>query len=397
MNDILPPNRNRTQTPQSPADPPVTSPPQMIPLEEQQSIADNEQLAPAPLAIPRKRSMPLGKRIGLIIGSILALGVLLLVGAFFWYQHQISPVSSDPKATRVRITIESGTTPDDIGSLLVEKKVIRDLTAFNIYTRLTSTRNKLQAGTFSLSPHESTATVVDHLVAGKTDQFSITFLPGATVAENKKVLLAAGYSQTEVDTAFKKPYDSPVFQGKPVMADLEGYIYGETYTFSAGSTVEQILQRTFDEFYAAIIKNDLIPGVKAQGLTLYQGIALASIIQSEMGAHEADMPQVAQVFLKRYAMGMPLGSDVTAYYGADKTGQPRSVAVDTPYNTRIHAGIPGAISSPGLAAIKAVAAPAAGDYLYFLTGDDQKNYFSTTNEQHEKNIVDHCKIGCAIP
>jgi UPF0755 protein len=222
-------------------------------------------------------------------------------------------------------------------------------------------------------------------------------LPGATVAENKKVLLAAGYSQTEVDTAFKKSYDSLLFQGKPVTADLEGYIYGETYTFSAGSTVEQILQRTFDEFYAAIIKNDLIPGVKAQGLTLYQGIALASIIQSEMGAHEADMPQVAQVFLKRYAMGMPLGSDVTAYYGADKAGQPRSVAVDTPYNTRIHAGIPGAISSPGLAAIKSVAAPATGDYLYFLTGDDQKNYFSTTNEQHEKNIVDHCKIGCAIP
>jgi UPF0755 protein len=322
--------------------------------------------------------------------------------AFFWYQHETSPISSDPDATRVRVTIESGTTPDEIGSLLSEKKVIRSTTAFEIYTRLSGTRNKLQAGTFSLSPHESTAAIVDHLVAGKTDEFSITFLPGATVADNKKVLLTAGYSQAEIDAAFKETYVSPLFQDKPVMADLEGYIYGETYTFSAGSTVEQVLQRTFDEFYAAISENNLIPGLRSQGLSLYEGITLASIIQREVAMPRSSEPsldqrQVAQVFLKRLSIGMMLGSDVTYQYAADKEGVARDTNLDSPYNTRRYTGLPpGPIAAPGLTSLMAVANPAPGDYLFFLSGDDDVTYFGRTEADHQENIEKHCAKKCLL-
>jgi UPF0755 protein len=350
----------------------------------------------APLSLPPKKSMSVRKRILLIIGSLLVIAILAIAAAFFWYQHETSPVSNDANATRVRVTIESGTTPDEIGSLLAGKKVIRNTTAFEVYTRLSGTRNKLQAGTFSLSPHESTAAIVDHLVAGKTDQFSLTFLPGATVADNKKVLLEAGYSQAEIDAAFKKTYESPLFQDKPANADLEGYIYGETYTFSAGSTVEQILQRTFDEFYAAISENDLISGLRAQGFNLYQGVTLASIIQREVSG-QADSAQVAQIFLKRLNEGMPLGADATFVYAANKAGITPTVDLDSPYNTRIHTGLPpGPISAPGVAALQAVAHPAEGDYLYFVSGDDGKNYYSRTIEEHEKNTREYCKINCSL-
>lgn len=394
MNDILPPNRQRSQMPQPVNENRVES--QQPVRESLPPITTPESNATAPLSLPPKKSMSMRKRVLLIIGSLLVIAILALTAAFFWYQHETSPVSSDANAARVRVTIESGTTPDEIGSLLADKKVIRNTTAFEIYTRLSGTRNKLQAGTFSLSPHESTAAIVDHLVAGKTDQFSITFLPGATVVDNKKVLLTAGYSQAEIDAAFNKTYESPLFQDKPANADLEGYIYGETYTFSAGSSVEQILQRTFDEFHAAISKNNLVPGLQAKGFNLYEGITLASIIQREVSG-QADSAQVAQIFLKRLSEGMPLGADATFVYAANKAGVTPTVDFDSPYNTRIHTGLPpGPISAPGLTALRAVAHPAEGDYLYFVSGDDGKNYYSRTIEEHEKNTREYCKINCSL-
>ena len=237
---------------------------------------------------------------------------------------------------------------------------------------------------------------MDHLISGKVDNFNITFLPGATLAENRAALIKAGYSQTEVDAALKKTYNGPLFASKPATASLEGYIYGETYNIDSSATVEQVLEKTFDEYYAAITKNNLVEGFKKQGLTLYQGIIMASIIQREVPT-PADQRQVAQIFLKRYREGMKLGSDITAYYGADKIGTERSVAVDTPYNTRIHAGLPpGPIATPGLTALQAVANPAPGDYLFFLSGDDDVTYYARTDAEHEANIRDHCQIKCAM-
>jgi UPF0755 protein len=305
------------------------------------------------------------------------------------------------------VTIASGSTPTQIADTLVEKKLIRSTKVFDVYIRLTKTRDKLQAGTFVLSPSLSTNEIVDHISSGKVDTFKITFFPGGTVKDSSKkslktkfdvqsVLLKAGFSQAEIDSALGATYDSPLFAGKPAGTSLEGYVYGETYTADSSMTASQVLQMAFDEYYKQIQTNDIVAGFKAQGLSLYEGLTLASIVQAEMGSHPADMPQVAQVFLKRLNTGMPLGSDVTAYYGADKIGANHAVTVDTPYNTRIHAGLPpGPISTPSLAALKAVAHPAAGDYLFFLSGDDGKTYFATTDAQHEANKV-HCQQLCAM-
>ena len=93
---------------------------------------------------------------------------------------------------------------------------------------------------------------------------------------------------------------------------------------------------------------------------------------------------------------MPLGSDVTYQYIADKTGVARDPNLDSPYNTRRYAGLPpGPIATPGLGSLRAVATPAVGDYLYFLSGDDNVTYYSHTLAEHEANISAHCKIKCS--
>ncbi|MEP6710686.1 MAG: endolytic transglycosylase MltG, partial [Candidatus Saccharibacteria bacterium] len=248
------------------------------------------------LDIPKKRSYK--KKLVVIFTILLALITVSLIGLFCWYQQELRPVSTDPKAARVSVVIETGATPSQISETLFQKKLIRSTTAFDIYTRLSKTQNRLQAGSYRLSPGESTQAIVDHLVSGKTDAFNMTFLPGATLAENRNVFLKAGFKDSEIDAAFKKTYDSPLFQDKPATADLEGYIFGDTYSVSDGNTVEEVLQRTFDEFYTNVQKYDLVTGFKAHGLNLYQGITLASIIQREV-SREADEKQVAQVFYKR--------------------------------------------------------------------------------------------------
>jgi UPF0755 protein len=343
------------------------------------------------------------KRIIIGIISVLVLGLIGLLG---WYILSLRPVASDDVAS-VRVTIDQGSSPSQISQLLKEKKIIRNATAFDIYTRIHRVHNKLQAGTFKLSPAESTNAIVKHLISGSTDEYTVTFYPGATLniaststdktPSHRQVLEKLGFSKAEIDDAFSATYDHPLFADKPASADLEGYIYGQTYQVASGSSVKQILTRTFDEYYTQIQKNNLIEGFKQQGLNLYQGITLASIVQREVST-EADQKQVAQVFFTRLHTGMMLGSDVTYHYAADKLGIPRDNTLDSPYNTRKYAGLPpGPIGSPGIGALTAVASPAPGDYVYFLSGDDHKTYFARTNQEHEANIVNHCAYKCSLP
>lgn len=347
------------------------------------------------------RKINLKKTILWVVSAVVAAILLFSLVAAVWYVTALKPVGAD-KNQYVLLTIAPGESPSQIGQLLQSKKVIRSSLAFNIYTRLTNKRNNLQAGTYRLSPAESTPAIVNHLVKGDVDEFSITFYPGATLKQHRQVLIKAGYTAAEVDKAFAATYTSPLFEGKPASADLEGYIYGQTYKFGAGATVSDILKRTFQQFYTDLTSNNLIPAIKSHGYSLYQGITLASIIQKEVASPvlstdpTSDQKQVAQVFYSRLTSGMNLGSDVTYQYAADKLGVPRDPNLDSPYNTRRYAGLPpGPISSPGITALKAVAYPASGSYLYFLNGDDNITYFATTAAQHEANIKAHCQIKCS--
>ena len=396
---------------------PIQQPPnrQLPPLPPQRPLGPVKQpplppIAEAPTSLPienveqKVKKLRKRKKWLIFIASLLALIIIAAGSLWVWYQVQLSPVDAGNTSKAV-VTIAPATTPNDIATLLEKEGVIRNKTAFSWYTRLNGVQNKLQAGSYRLSPSESTAEIVDHLVKGSVDTFSITFYPGATLTdkvskvENRidvtSVLLKAGYAQEEITTALNKTYDHPLFQDKPATADLEGYVFGETYQFNSGSTVEDILTRTFDEFYKWVVQYNLVAAYKEQGLTLYQGITLASIVQRESGGD--DKEQIAQVFYTRLAMNMQLGSDVTYQYIADKEGKARDPNYNSPYNTRRFAGLPpGPIAVPGLSALRSVAMPAEGNYVYFLSGDDDVTYFARTLDEHEANIANHCKTKCQI-
>ncbi len=234
----------------------------------------------------------------------------------------------------------------------------------------------------------------------QAEVFTFTILPGETVFDVKKKLSAVGYSEEQIETGFSANYD---FSFLPENGGLEGYLFGETYEFYKSATVEEILGRYLEKMGEVIAENNLETRYAEHGLSLQEGITLASIVQKE--APGPEMATVAQVFYSRLKYGWKLGSDVTVSYALDVldpereiyTNNAAALSVDSCYNTRRYAGLPcGPIANPGLTALLAVAEPSKTSYLYFLTGDDGLMYYSSTDAGHNQNIRDHCQVLCNV-
>lgn len=371
--------------------------------------SDTSPIVPQPIN-GQTSGLKLAKKISIssllfrFITAVVAIIIGVIISGVVWYNVQLGPVDNSDKITE--ITILDGSGSSQIGEELKNESIIKSSLAFDIYIRLMGGAN-LQAGTYQFNSAESIPQVVERLIAGRVKQSSVMFFPGSTIVDNtnnsKKVdistmLKAVGYSDAEIQSALAKDYSvkfAKLFKNKPVGSSLEGYIYGETYNYNVGASVESIIESALSEYSSIIDKNDFAAKFSTQGLNLFQGITLASIIQKEANT-AADQKQVAQVFYLRMKLGMPLGSDVTYQYIADKTGVARDPNLDSPYNTRRYAGLtPGPIASPGLTALQAVAEPSTGDYLYFLSGDDDVTYFAHTMSEHQSNIINHCKVKCS--
>lgn len=347
-----------------------------------------------------------------VLGGVLLVGIIFVIASLAWYNSQLKPYDAS-NTQKVQVTIESGMSARDIGKLLEEKQMIRSALAMSIYLKLDGSNNDFHAGVYSVSQSQSLAEIIDYLTSHAVDQKKITFYPGAMLRdksdkpiENKRdvwsVLLQAGYTEVDIERALAASYSGTVLSGRPAGAGLEGYIYGETYFVPADASVEQILQVAIDEFSKVVEDNNLEELYSAQGLTLFEGITLASVIEREVSCANGqvcdDQKQVAQVFFKRLKEGISLGADATFRYAADTVGKKPTVDFDSPYNTRLHQGLPpGPISAPGLGALLAVAHPAEGDFLFFVSGDDDVNYFSRTMAEHNSNIREHCHEKCMLP
>ena len=355
------------------------------------------------------------------IGGLIVAALFILGTGGIWYQQQLQPV--DPADdSKVRFEVKEGTSFARVSSQLSERGLIRSQFAFDLYARLNDKHN-IQASTCNLKKSESTAEILDHLTKGCHDFVSVTFYPGATIEKPlykspsatidqekmyiKGVLLSAGYSQADIEAALKKSYGGSLFADKPPGTSLEGYVFGETYYVDKSATAAEVLQETFTQMESVVERNDLVSKFKAQGLTLYQGITMASIVQRELNCEGKPTEErknrcygyqqsIAQVFLKRYKEGISLGSDVTFIYAADKMGVTPTVDLESPYNTRNRVGLPpGPIASPGELALQAVANPSNTDYLFFIAGDDGLIYFANDVAGHEANIKNHCQVLCS--
>jgi UPF0755 protein len=122
-------------------------------------------------------------------------------------------------------------------------------------------------------------------------------------------------------------------------------------------------------------------------------VTLASIIEKETGAPE-ERPLISSVFHNRLAKNMRLQTDPTIIYGIlQKSGvmpsniRKKDILEPTDYNTYTIFGLPpGPISSPGQLALEATLYPEKSDYLYFVSKNEGRHYFSKTYDEHKKAV-----------
>ena len=325
--------------------------------------------------------------------------VLLVVGTLVIrtvYINNLKPVSSS--SSTAYFTVSTGSSVDQISVNLKQQGLIRSSSAFKNYVRTNELNDKLQAGTYVLSPSMSVQDIVKKMVNGEVAKNLLTILPGKRLDEIKDTFSKAGYSASDIAAAFNPStyLGDPVLGYLPKGASLEGFLYPDSFQKTTDTPASTIVRESLDEM-GTHLTQDITSNFTNHGLSVFQGVTLASIVYQETD-DPANMQTVAQVFLSRLATNMKLQSNVTANYAADIAGVARNVNIDSPYNTYVHQGLPpGPISNVTKYALNAVAHPDTTDYLYFIAGEDGKMYFSHTQDEQNQAIQQHCPTKCAQP
>lgn len=313
---------------------------------------------------------------------LLFLILILFLGYNVWYSY--ARQAPDPNNNnKENFIIKKGEGVRDIGYVLKNKGLIKDSVAFFIYIKLHSLDSKIEAGNFTLSPSQDLESVIATILHG-TNDFRVTFPEGLRAEEIAQIL------ETQLPT-----YQS---SWNKILDSNEGYLFPDTYIFSKDATINQIIttmRNNFKTKYAIASTNANI------NLSQKDTVILASIVQRE-AITPNDMRQVASVLENRLNISMPLGSDVTLEYAlgyqpSEKTWWKKDLTaldlqVNSPYNTRLNAGLPPTpISNPGLIALEAVLNPAKTNYLYYLSDSNGKLHFATTLGRHNANIAKYLK------
>lgn len=283
-----------------------------------------------------------------------------------------------------------------ISTRLEESGLIRSAHAFRTYLIWTGLDTVIQSGTYHISPAQ-TGREIAHLVASAAStEVTLTVFPGWRMEEIAAALPTSGLniSPDAFLAAASAPVNPPAYL--PAGASAEGFLSPGKYTLPRSISAEQLVFLLIQNFSMQLTP-DLQSSFASHGLTVYQAVTLASIVQREAIVAD-EMPMIASVFYNRLAIGMLLQTDPTVQYALGyNTAQgtwwinPLSVQdlqFNSPYNTYIHPGLPpGPISNPGLAALQAVASPAQSNYYYFQARCDGSGLhnFAMTLEQHRQN------------
>ncbi len=313
----------------------------------------------------------------------------------FWqYAQNLQAISASQKSQL--FMIPEGAGAKQIAALLKEANLIRAAWTFEWYVRSNQLGDDMQAGTYSLRPNQSVQDIVRVLTQGEEATDLVTILPGQRLDQIRHALVQKyGFDAGLVEAALRpETYAGhPALVDLPPGASLEGYLYPESFQKTAATVPVTIVRSSLDQMQKHLTP-DVRAGIVRQGLTVHEGIILASIVGQEV-SNPDDKRTVAQVFLRRLHEGRRLESDATAGYGAILAGAKPSRYYDSPYNTYMHDGLtPTPISNINASSLAAAANPSPTDYLYFVAGDDGKTYFSHTLNEHEVLVRQHCKTLC---
>ena len=298
--------------------------------------------------------------------------------------------ASPGSAIESTLLVQRGTGPTELARNLEKTRAVSSARDFVMLGRLLRKWGKVRSGEYAVSSTMTPLEIFSVLSSGKSIAHAVTVREGENMYEVAGALERAGLaSRGRVlelcrDRSFM---DSLGFRA-PFPPSLEGYLFPETYSFTRVETPEQMLGtmvRKYRSVWAAV-ESKHRARIAALGLNEHQIITLASIIEKETGAPE-ERPLISSVFHNRLGRRMRLQSDPTTIYGIwerySGNLHRQDLLTPTPFNTYTVAALPvGPIGNPGLEAIEAAIRPSESEYLYFVSMNEGRHWFSKTLQEH---------------
>lgn len=313
-----------------------------------------------------------------------------------WYDGLLTQ-PLDPSGTEQSFTVDIGESVDSVANHLQGVGLIRDAESFRSYLIYSGLDTSIQAGEYQLSTAMSALDIARELQDATPEEVTFIVLPGWRVEEIAESLPTSGLRITydEFLAAVKTPPQE--FDYLSGASSAEGFLYPDSYIFSRNlSSAEEMLNEMVRNF-AAHLTLDLRNGFERQGLTVYQGVTLASMVERE-AVQEEEQTLIASVYLNRLDIGMKLDADPTVQYAIGYNflqqtwwTNPLSLLdlqVNSVYNTYRYEGLPPTpIANPSLGALRAVAFPAETNYLFFRAKCDGSgsHVFVETFDEHLQN------------
>ncbi len=304
----------------------------------------------------------------------------------------------------VTVEIPSGASAVEIGELLADAGVVESGVAFEREVANRRVSGLLRAGTYELETGMDMDELVDLLTSGPggSGAYRITVIEGLTVDQTLDSLSRqTGFALEELagplldGSVVSKFVESPASS----LQAWEGLLFPDTYEIADSAEPATILQLLADTAAERIDSVDWSL-LEDRGLTAYDGVIIASMIEREVRLDE-ERALVASVVFNRIDQGIPLQIDATIVYvlgGAPDGLTLDDLEIDSPYNTYRYQGLPPTpIAGPRLASLRAAAAPADTDYLYYVLIDPSGAHAFTDDFDEFLELQEQARENGLIP
>ncbi len=214
------------------------------------------------------------------------------------YDNFFKPMDVNDTTT-VNFVIESGQSINTIGDNLLKQGLLRNRGIFKYMIMFRGLTNKVQYGSYQISPSMTTSEIISVLTSGSSStERTITIIPGWTVEdiadyfvriealESKDEFLSLCNDVTQFGSYYviQEAAQAHTLRGRKYI--LEGYLAPDTYrvftTADAKSLLTTLLNQTDVVVDKVFNASNVAEGAYVSQLTNDQTIILASIIEREI-------------------------------------------------------------------------------------------------------------------
>jgi len=324
------------------------------------------------------------------------LGLLFIGAALYVINATFQPLRDEREQEGgVAVQIPAGADAGSIGKLLERKGVIDDARFFELNATLTLRRGKLRTGNYVLRRDMTNGAAIDALMQGPKVRvvrtFDVTIPEGLSRREAANAVDKSGIEGSYLKASGSKRVLARVRRlGAPKgTRTAEGFLFPATYKLKAGSTGGDLVDKQLDAFRDNFRRIDLTRA-KRKNLTRYDVLIIASMVERETACDD-ERSLISSVLYNRLAQDIPLGIDATIRYAENNWTRPlrqSELDRDGPYNTRVRQGLPPTpIGNPGLASLKAAAAPAKTNYIFYVAKPGASHAFSSTDAEFARDVA----------